>query len=151
MEALSKAVAAGYRNLDHLRKDTDLDVLRGREDYKALEADLAARVAAVSSDKLKANQQALVHRQKASQADPQNKQLQADLAASHHASALVQLDLGNEAEAQKHLQQAITLREALIKDEPKNTQYQTDLALSRFVLSDFYWRSGRLVEAVQAW
>jgi tetratricopeptide (TPR) repeat protein len=151
MEALSKAVAAGYRDLDHLRKDTDLDALRGREDYKALEADLAARVAAVSSDKLKANQQALVQRQKAAQADPQNKQLQADLAASHHASALIQLELGNVAEAQKHLEQAVKLREALVKDEPKNAQYQTELALSHFAMSDLYWQSGRLVEAVQAW
>ena len=42
VETLRKAVAAGFRDLEQLRKDTDLNALRGREDFKALEADLAA-------------------------------------------------------------------------------------------------------------
>jgi hypothetical protein len=75
VEALRKAVAAGFRNLELLRKDTDLDALRGREDFKALEADLAARVAATPTDKMKASQQALAHRPKAAQADAENKRL----------------------------------------------------------------------------
>ena len=71
MEALRKAIAAGFRNVEWLRTDADLNALRGREDFKALEADLAARVAATSPDKLKASQQALALRQKLAQADPQ--------------------------------------------------------------------------------
>jgi tetratricopeptide (TPR) repeat protein len=151
VEALRKAIAAGYKNLDQLRNTTDLNALRGREDFKALETDLAARAAAAPTDKLKASEQALALRQKAAQADPKSGRLRADLAASQHAIALVLLDLGKPDEAQKHLQQAITLRAALVKDEPNNAHYQTDLALSRFALGDSYWQSGRLAEGAKAW
>jgi serine/threonine protein kinase/tetratricopeptide (TPR) repeat protein len=33
---LQQAVAKGYKNVEHLKKDSDLDVLRQREDYKKL-------------------------------------------------------------------------------------------------------------------
>jgi tetratricopeptide (TPR) repeat protein/tRNA A-37 threonylcarbamoyl transferase component Bud32 len=36
MESLQKAVAAGFKDLRHLSKDTDLDPLRGREDFATL-------------------------------------------------------------------------------------------------------------------
>jgi serine/threonine protein kinase len=55
----------------------------------------------------------------------------ADLAASHHALALIQFGQGKMDEAQKHFDQAVHLREALVKDEPKNAHYQADLAASR--------------------
>jgi choice-of-anchor C domain-containing protein len=151
MEALRKAVAAGFRDTQRLGKTAELNSLRSRDDFKALEADLAARLAAAPTDKLKANQQALALRQKAAQADPKNKRLQADLAASQHAIALIQLDLGKPDEAQKHLQQAIAVREALVKDEPKNAQYQADLIASRFALGDLHWRSGQLAEGAKTW
>ncbi len=41
MDWLRKAVAAGYRNVAHMAKDTDLDVLRKRPDFIQLMADLA--------------------------------------------------------------------------------------------------------------
>jgi hypothetical protein len=43
--ALRKAIDRGYGNFDLIRKDTDLDPLRSREDIKALLADhpLAAK------------------------------------------------------------------------------------------------------------
>jgi hypothetical protein len=37
---LKQAVAAGYKNAPKLKKDTDLDALRGREDLKKLIAEL---------------------------------------------------------------------------------------------------------------
>jgi tetratricopeptide (TPR) repeat protein len=40
MAWLRKAVAAGYRDRDHMEKDRDLDALRAREDYQALLATL---------------------------------------------------------------------------------------------------------------
>jgi hypothetical protein len=40
MACLRKAVAAGYRDGDHMEKDSDLDALRGREDFQALLATL---------------------------------------------------------------------------------------------------------------
>jgi eukaryotic-like serine/threonine-protein kinase len=45
MEWLKKAVAAGYKDIDQIRTDTDLDSLRDREDFKKLVADLEAKVA----------------------------------------------------------------------------------------------------------
>jgi hypothetical protein len=43
MELLHKAVKAGYRNAVHMKKDTDLDLLRGRDDFKKLLAELEAK------------------------------------------------------------------------------------------------------------
>jgi hypothetical protein len=40
MDALRKAVAGGYRNVKHMRSDTDLDSLRQREDFQKLLKDL---------------------------------------------------------------------------------------------------------------
>jgi hypothetical protein len=38
-------VAAGYKDLSLIKKDTDLDALRGREDFKKLVSDLEAKLA----------------------------------------------------------------------------------------------------------
>ncbi len=46
MSWLQKAVAAGYRNADQLRKDPALEALRGREDFRTLLAGLGAKAAA---------------------------------------------------------------------------------------------------------
>jgi hypothetical protein len=40
MATLSRAVAAGYKDVANIRSDTDLDALRGREDFKKLLAEL---------------------------------------------------------------------------------------------------------------
>ena len=37
---LPQAVKAGYKDAAHIAKDTDLDPLRGREDFKKLLAEL---------------------------------------------------------------------------------------------------------------
>jgi hypothetical protein len=41
MEALRRAVAAGFKDIAHMRRDTDLDPLRTRPDFQALMMDLA--------------------------------------------------------------------------------------------------------------
>jgi serine/threonine protein kinase/tetratricopeptide (TPR) repeat protein len=46
MAWLTRAVVAGYKNAAHIRKDTDLDSLRDREDFQKLLADLEAKPAA---------------------------------------------------------------------------------------------------------
>jgi hypothetical protein len=38
--SLRQAVAKGYKDADHMKKDTDLDSLRSRDDFKMLLADL---------------------------------------------------------------------------------------------------------------
>ena len=43
MELLAKAVQAGYQDAAHMKKDTDLDPLREREDFKKLLAELEAK------------------------------------------------------------------------------------------------------------
>jgi len=40
MKWLKEAVARGYNNVAHIKKDADLDVLRNRDDFKKLVADL---------------------------------------------------------------------------------------------------------------
>jgi tetratricopeptide (TPR) repeat protein len=42
MELLEKAVKAGFKNAAHMAKDSDLDSLREREDFKKLMAEIAA-------------------------------------------------------------------------------------------------------------
>ena len=42
MAWLQQAIAAGYTNAAHIAKDTDLDALRDREDFKKLVAELEA-------------------------------------------------------------------------------------------------------------
>jgi tetratricopeptide (TPR) repeat protein len=43
MELLRQAVKAGFKDASHLARDTDLDPLRGREDFKKLLAELEMR------------------------------------------------------------------------------------------------------------
>ena len=43
MELLQKAVKAGYKDAAHMAKDTDLDPLRGREDFKKLMVELETK------------------------------------------------------------------------------------------------------------
>ncbi len=43
MELLQKAVKAGYKDAKHIRKNTDLDPLRERDDFKKLMAELEAK------------------------------------------------------------------------------------------------------------
>ena len=40
MDWLKKAITAGYKDVDNLKEDTDLDALRDREDFQQLLADL---------------------------------------------------------------------------------------------------------------
>jgi hypothetical protein len=42
MAVLSRAVASGFHDAEQIRKDTDLDSLRKREDFKQLMAKLAS-------------------------------------------------------------------------------------------------------------
>jgi tetratricopeptide (TPR) repeat protein len=149
MDALRAAVTTGFRDAERFRKATELNVLRGRLDFKILQAFAESWVAAAPSNKPLLILKDLTKRPEPTHSDPNNKRLRSDRAASRHALALVQLDAGNLDEAQKHLQEAIALREALVKEEPKNAQFQADLAGSRFVLGDYYWRSGQLAEGAK--
>ena len=43
MKSLSSAIAAGFPNADHAKKDTDLDALRSRDDFQKLLAQMEAK------------------------------------------------------------------------------------------------------------
>jgi hypothetical protein len=43
MGMLLRAVAGGFRNLAHMQADTDLDPLRGRDDFRKLVAEVGAK------------------------------------------------------------------------------------------------------------
>ncbi len=43
MDLLRNAVRAGYNDVAHMAKDTDLDAIRGREDFKKLIEELTKR------------------------------------------------------------------------------------------------------------
>jgi len=45
MESLKKAVAAGFKYLDAIKQDSDLEALHSREDFKKLIADLEKETA----------------------------------------------------------------------------------------------------------
>ena len=45
MNWLKQAVAAGYKDVGHMKQDKDLDALRDREDFKALMRELEAKAA----------------------------------------------------------------------------------------------------------
>ncbi len=45
MESLQTAVKAGYKNAAHMKTDTDLDPLRGRDDFRKILTDLEAKAA----------------------------------------------------------------------------------------------------------
>ena len=45
MELLQKAVKAGFNDAAHMKKDADLDSLRGRDDFKALIAEIDKKAA----------------------------------------------------------------------------------------------------------
>jgi serine/threonine protein kinase/tetratricopeptide (TPR) repeat protein len=145
MDALRKAVAAGFRDVEQLHMQGELNVLRGRDDFKALEADLAAREAAAEANKRKDSQEAAAQHPKPTQGE---RRIRADLAVGQHAIALVLLDVGKIDEAHKHLQEAVALREALANEEPRNKQYQDDLAMSRLALGPILllMRARQLIE-----
>jgi serine/threonine-protein kinase len=50
VELLRQAVAKGYKDVEHLKKDPDLDSLRGRDDFKQLLKDLEAKRPAKGGD-----------------------------------------------------------------------------------------------------
>jgi hypothetical protein len=43
MDWLKRAVDLGFKNVEHMKKDSDLDSLREREDFKKLLAELETR------------------------------------------------------------------------------------------------------------
>ena len=159
MDALTRAVAAGYKDSRALAANEDLAALRDRADYKALVAGLEVRtrldqlaaVAGPPAERLKANREALSLRESLAAAAPKDRSLQADLAASRQAIGLIQLDLGDADGAARTLAEALAIRERLAADDPKSPRPRADLAASCAALGDLHWKLDRRPEAVREW
>jgi tetratricopeptide (TPR) repeat protein len=167
MDALRKAVAAGFRNVEQLKLNEDFASLRGRADFKELVAGLevAAKTGSLakSADKpeadVKPDHEKLSHWEQGSAADAKDQTLRADRAAGQHAIGLIQMDVGRFEEASKSLELAVGLRQRLADEAPKNAQYKVDLTESRSALDELRrkavgalpWKDGRLTEAARAW
>jgi serine/threonine-protein kinase len=179
MDALHRAVAAGYLKPDVLRKSADLRGLRSRRDFWTLVNSLQAKVdaAAAREAKLAALKKAIkeaeglaraggsgaekqlqaqerlvaLRQEMAGLARPGGADLTADLATSRHAAGVLQLGLGRLEDAAESLRQARQMRELLVKKDPKNIQHRADFAASLLAQGDLHRRTGRLREANQSW
>ncbi|MFL5244307.1 MAG: protein kinase domain-containing protein [Gemmataceae bacterium] len=161
MEALKKSVALGYFDSRQFRTDHDLDFLRDREDYKLLEAQVEAKFKQANltrnsanlalPDRLKANQEVLTLREKLAIADPGNRRLQADLAASKKAIALIYSTQGKLEEAFAILSQAKATCESLLKADPKMVGLPTELASIYAGLADLHAKWNHKVKAMELW
>jgi eukaryotic-like serine/threonine-protein kinase len=85
-------------------------------------------------------------------ANPRDRQVQAELAASRHALGLIQLDeRGKTEQALESFQQALSLRDRLMGLEPQNRAHLTNLAGSLVALGSAYWENGRMSDGVRTW
>jgi serine/threonine protein kinase/tetratricopeptide (TPR) repeat protein len=176
LEALNKAVAAGFRRIEDLRTNADLAAVRDRPELHKLVADLdralkvedtrkveleklrsavraaeqQAQSALSTEQKVQANEQLRGLRERLAELDPSTPDLRADRAASLAAIGLVQLDLGRHDEAAQSLKEALALRQALIQETPNSLQYRLDLGSSHLAFASLYWKTGQQARAARA-
>jgi serine/threonine-protein kinase len=144
VDALRRAVAAGFRDLGNLKDNPDLRPVRDRQDFRAVVARLqrgpaadapAAPAAAPVADRARADRAA-----------------RADMAAGQYALGLTHLDLGGGgSRAAAALGTALELSEALAGEEPANPRYRADAALSRVALGLAEWVAGRPADGFPKW
>ncbi len=161
IEALRRAVAAGYKNAEWMRISDELGVLRDRDDFRAILARAGESRSSTSRPDVAAQEMTpggpAAPRDPARLADGRTAPVrdsrtgQADRATSQHAIGIVQLELGQLDEAKSTLDQARALREALVRDHPEEVRYLVDLAATRVALARIHWKAGRLAAAVRSW
>jgi serine/threonine protein kinase/tetratricopeptide (TPR) repeat protein len=148
IDALRQAIEAGWSDLDHTRKDRDLDALRSRADFQGLLAKMerAAKVRAVNAER------AALDRKAAQVGEPfDDVRRQADLAAGQHALGLLLVDLGRFQEAAQSLEKARLTRQRLAKANPDDVERQRDLAASESAEGSLAVRTGRMADALKFW
>jgi tetratricopeptide (TPR) repeat protein len=161
--ALRKAFDLGFRDVEKLKGDDDLKAIRDRDDFKKLvaradleerarKAEELARADGTSPDrKLAHNREALEARERLAAADPKDRRLRGDIAASQQAIGLIQLGLDRLDEARAALERARSLREGLAREDPRDDRSRTDLASTTIALGKLEWKAGRLAEAERLW
>jgi tetratricopeptide (TPR) repeat protein/tRNA A-37 threonylcarbamoyl transferase component Bud32 len=160
VEALTRAIAGGYDELEWIQKSPDLDPIRDRADFKALAAEIETKLAARKlaaimnpapglppAEAAKAHGAALEARRKAALAHPGGAAIRAGMATNLHAIGVARHELGETDAALDALAQARDLREGLAKEEPGNLSYSGDLAATVFALGDLAVKRARWAEA----
>ena len=134
VEALGRAVEAGFGDVKVLETDAALQPLRTRDDFKAL----IARVSTAAKKERPSvpTQPALT---------------QEGRAMLRHAIGMVFGGLGKRDEAASPLAESLSLREQLVKANPGNLRYQTELASTLIGLGDLDQKAGRPDDARRWW
>ncbi|HZN33716.1 MAG TPA: serine/threonine-protein kinase, partial [Pirellulaceae bacterium] len=175
VDALDRAIRAGFSDLVLLQIDKDLDPLRQREDFKMVLAkldetlksklvaqaeqergaryDALAKAAAqgATPEALAASKEKLAIDKGLAAEDPQRLDRQADVAATQHTIGLIQLSLEQLEEAGQSLAQAEATRQFLVTKEPSKLSYQADLAATRLALGTLDWKTNRLADGAARW
>jgi serine/threonine-protein kinase len=148
LQALRKAIALGYKNVEQMKTDEALAVLQPLPEFKQLVSELEAAAAAEAegAGAPRAAGERLARRLKLAAADPR-----VNPAAAHHARGLVQLDSGNPEQALQSFTAALRLREQLVTADPGEATNRADLADTYLMLGTAGWKAGRLAEAAEAW
>ncbi len=157
LDALQKAVAAGYRDLGTLKSDPSLASVRSREEFRNLLAPLeaaeeAGRLAVQGTEdagRLAARQQEVGARRKLADQAPTSRHLQAALAASMHAVGTLELAMKRRAEAEKSLGESLAIRRKLHAQQPQDAAVAVDLAETHVALGELHWQTERLAQAHQ--
>jgi len=140
VEALRQAAAAGLEDVKTAMDNKELAVLRSRPDYQALVAKVEASAQQAAMAKVQAAMAKVALQKKKAKADPENRQTQADLAASQRTLGMFFFGRGDSDGAIQAFQQALALRQRLVDAEPKNPIRHADLAATLIELGDVHWQ-----------
>jgi tetratricopeptide (TPR) repeat protein/tRNA A-37 threonylcarbamoyl transferase component Bud32 len=162
IRALNSAIDRGYKDVDLLRRDDDLAVLRQRADFKAAltrlervrRADELARAAndlTSVGQQLQAREQELAVRREVLSSAPDSSAHQKDMAASLQAIGIVQRNLNQLDEAARSMAEARALRDAAVRRDPKDLEARMDLASTLLSLGYLAATRDRLVDAERSW
>ena len=133
IDALKKAIAAGFKDADALKKNADFDSIRERKEFKELVAS-TEKVAAGDRVAQPATRNKAKLAARPSQADAEQRLLelgaasldhQATLAGSLHAIGLIQLGLKQFGEAEKSLCEALAISQSQHKQKPRDAAIGT--------------------------
>jgi tetratricopeptide (TPR) repeat protein len=154
MDALRRAVGAGFVDLDRLDKERLLLPLRSRPDFKALVSKLRSTTSESTSadvSKVKPSRSTAQPREQGTASPVSAAQSQENQAAARHAIGLTLIHLGKLDAAAENLNRAIAVREQLVAENPTRFDYQLDLAATTMGLAEYDQKAGRAERARQRW
>jgi tetratricopeptide (TPR) repeat protein len=154
--ALRQAIAAGFQDVEQIKTSEYLLPLRARKDFQELVARMESDVRALPATAKPAPNirhltETAARRQQLAAADPDNDQLQVDLAASQQAIGLLRAGLHQFEEASTAFAQVVEVRTRLVSKRPENLDYLADLGRSEISLGNSLWSAGRHAEALPRW